>query len=57
MQPIFSADDVLALGAKSARALDRIFGRVQERNGLSDKDVESLIEDFDGAQGGDLPTA
>lgn len=57
MNQIFFREDVLALGAKSARALDRIFTRVQERNGLSDKDVDSLIEDFDDAQGGDSPTA
>jgi len=57
LQPIFFTDDVLALGQKSARALDRIFGRVQARNGLTDRDVESLIQNFDNAQGGASPTA
>lgn len=57
LQPVFFPDDVLALGAKSARALDRIFGRIQERNGLTDRDVETLIENFDNARGDDSPTA
>ena len=56
LQPIFFRDDVLLLGAKSARALDRIFGRVQARNGLSDKDVETLIDDFGSAQADASPT-
>ena len=56
LQPVFFTDDVLALGKKSARALDRIFGRIQERNGLSDKDVDALVENFDDAQDGALPT-
>lgn len=57
LQPVFFRDDVLALGAKSARALDRIFARVQARNGLSDGDVETLIEDFGRAQDGGSPSA
>ena len=56
LQPIFFTDDVLALGAKSARALDRIFGRVQARNGLSNEDVDTLIENFEDAQDDALPT-
>ena len=56
LQPVFFRDDVLLLGAKSARALDRIFARVQARNGLSDKDVETLIEDFESAQADASPT-
>lgn len=43
---IFSAADVELLGQKSARALNRIFGRIQERNALTDEDVEGLAEDF-----------
>ena len=57
MQSIFFHEDVLALGTKSARALDRIFERVQVRNGLSDKDVDALVDDFDGAQGGNSLSA
>lgn len=57
LRPIFERDDVLALGAKSARALDKIFSRVQARNGLSNQDVDALIENFDTAQEGDSPSA
>ena len=56
LQPIFFTDDVLTLGKKSAKALDRIFGRVQARNGLTDEDVDTLIENFDSAQDDALPT-
>ena len=56
LRPIFFRDDVLALGAKSAKALDRIFTRVQARNGLSNEDVETLIENFEQGQEGDSPT-
>jgi hypothetical protein len=43
---LFKADDVKLLGMKSARALDRVFERCQEMNGLSDKDVEDLTAGF-----------
>lgn len=46
---LFSRADVEALGAKSARALDRIFAKVRQRNGMTDKDVEELMGNF--AQG------
>ena len=49
-------DDVLALGSKSAKALDVIFARVQARNGISDGDVETLIENFEQGQGDDSPS-
>ena len=44
---LFSKADLGALGRKSARALDRIFARIRERNGLSDGDVQELAENFD----------
>ena len=51
MNLIFSADDVRALGKKSAIALDRIFAVIKDRNGLSDEDVEELAENFTNGQG------
>lgn len=37
---------VTLLGGKSAKALDRIFERAQEMNGLSDEQVDKLAQDF-----------
>ncbi|RIK41602.1 MAG: hypothetical protein DCC55_11335 [Chloroflexi bacterium] len=53
MTPLFGPDDVRALGRKSARALDRIFGRIRERNGLTEEDVEELVGNFENGQGDD----
>lgn len=39
---LFSAADIEALGKKSAKALDRVFEKVQKLNALSDQDVEAL---------------
>lgn len=39
---LFRRGDEAMLGTKSAKALDRLFGRIQEINGLSDKDIEEL---------------
>jgi hypothetical protein len=44
---LFNAADVKMLGAKSAKALSRVFDKCQELNGLSDSDVEDLTENFD----------
>lgn len=38
---------VLRLGTKSVKGLQRVFNKAQEMNGLSDKDVEEMTEDFD----------
>lgn len=46
---IFAQQDIAALGKKSALVLDRIFGICQEMNGLSQSDIESLVEDFEDA--------
>lgn len=56
LKPIFFTDDVLELGSKSAKALDAIFARVQARNGISDGDVETLIENFEQGQGDGSPS-
>jgi hypothetical protein len=56
MQQIFFPDDIRALGRKSARALDRIFAIIRQRNGLSDEDVEELAGNFPNTQDGDSHT-
>jgi len=43
---LFSADDVRALGRKSARALERVFDKARELSGMTEKDVETLAENF-----------
>jgi len=48
---LFSPQDVDALGEKSAKALDRVFGVVQALNGLADEDVEALAKNSSSAQG------
>lgn len=40
--PLFTPEDALALGAKSAPALDRIFDVGREMNGWTKKDVKEL---------------
>lgn len=49
---LFSFDDVEALGRKSARALDRIFGKAQELAGMREQDVEELANVFAGTPEG-----
>ena len=39
---LFARADIPALGAKSARALDRIFAAAQRLNGLTAEDIEEL---------------
>jgi hypothetical protein len=41
-QRLFSDEDVVALGKKSAQALDRVYEVAQRLSGLSKKDVEEL---------------
>jgi len=48
---IFSAEDVLKLGGKNSRALDRVFAVFQRINGMRKKDMEELIKNSEGAQG------
>lgn len=45
-----NAQDVKQLGMRSAAALQRLFNKCQEMNGLSDQDVDDLTEDFDSGQ-------
>ena len=43
---VFSPGDVVALGAKSAAALDTVFEVAQRLAGMTDDDVEELEENF-----------
>lgn len=47
---LFNTGDIKMLGAKSAKAISRVFDKCQEMNGLSDSDVEELTEDFGDGQ-------
>lgn len=49
---LFTDEDVKALGAKSAGALDTIFTVAQKLSGLGDDDVEELTANFNEAGGG-----
>ncbi len=40
---LFDEGDVRALGAKSAKALDRVFAVAQRLSGISDRDVDELV--------------
>jgi hypothetical protein len=48
---LFGDEDAAALGAKSARELDRIFSAAQRLSGLTADDVEQLVGNSDGARG------
>lgn len=50
---LFSEADVQALGALNARAIDRIFTVIQERNGLRNEDFEELLGNFNAGQSGE----
>lgn len=50
---VFNNDDIRALGAKSAKAINRCMEVAQTLNGISDEDVGELTENFDGDQGDD----
>jgi hypothetical protein len=43
---MFSDIDVNLLGQKNAGVLERLFDKAREMNGMSEKDVEELTEDF-----------
>jgi len=45
---VFMQADVVALGRKSSKPLDRIFSVCQKVNGLSDDDVDELAKNSDG---------
>ncbi|KKL07298.1 hypothetical protein LCGC14_2587400, partial [marine sediment metagenome] len=45
---LFTMDDVLALGKKSAVALDRVYDKARAHNRLSDKDIEDAEKNSEG---------
>lgn len=47
---VFSDSDVLALGDKSAAALDRVFTEAMKLSGLTETDVKELAGNFDEGQ-------
>lgn len=47
---VFSAEDVKALGELNAKAIDRIFTAIQDRNGLRDEDLDELAGNFNDGQ-------
>lgn len=48
--PLFKADQVAALGAKSGSAIQRLFDAARKLSGLSDEDMDELTEGFETAQ-------
>lgn len=40
---LFSNNDVAELGKKNARALDRVYDKASQINGITDKDVEDIL--------------
>ncbi len=44
---LFTMDDVTVLGAKSAKAMDRVYAVAQRLSGISDDDLEALAENLE----------
>lgn len=49
---LFADADFLVLGAKSAKALDRIFAKAQKLSGISKDDIKEMEKNFEAAQSG-----
>lgn len=47
---VFTDNDVLKLGTKSSKALDRLFEASSELSGISEQDMEKMVEGFDSDQ-------
>ena len=47
---IFTPADVTAIGELNAKAVDRIFSAIQERNGLREEDLDELAGNFSDGQ-------
>lgn len=43
---LFSTDDVVRLGRKSAQALERVYDKARELSGMSKEEAEGLVEGF-----------
>jgi hypothetical protein len=48
-EQMFNKADIKLLGRKSAKALERVINKVNEMNGISEKDIEELAEGFEPA--------
>ncbi len=48
---LFTPNDTETLAAKSARALERISRVASRLSGISDRDIEEMAKNFDGAPG------
>lgn len=57
LQRLFTDDDVISLGKKSAAALDRVYAVAQRLSGLSKQDIEDLQKNSKRGQDGGLPSA
>jgi hypothetical protein len=53
---LFAEADVLALGGKSAAALDRVYEAARRLNGISQEDVDELAGNSDSAPAGTSPS-
>lgn len=53
---LFAQIDVTRLGDKSAAALQRVFDKCSDMNGLSDQDIEELAEGFEEGPAGSSPS-
>ena len=56
-KPVFTSDDVAALGELSAAALDRVFEAASRLSGLSDADLEEMQGNSPAAQDGGSSSA
>lgn len=45
-RPLFTSEDLRALGAKNAAPLDRLFDAARKLTGMSEDDVDKLTENF-----------
>ena len=53
---LFSPKDIKALSAKSAKALDILFDKAQEMNGMRKEDIEKMTENLPEGQTEDSPS-
>ena len=55
-EPMFTPKDVMALGRKSAKALDRVFEVAQRLSGFSEEDLEDLAKNSESLPGDCSPS-
>lgn len=54
---LFQEGDVLLLGKRNGKALDRVFTVAQRLSGMSSEDMEELLRNFGKGQNGDSTSA